>query len=305
VLTALLGLTLSAPGGHAEELQEQTGREPSPWAGTLELYGFAPLRTSGSTTVRGFTTDLDLDLRQVLTPLTGAAFLRGSVEHNRVGLLTDISYISLQDARGTVEEIQTRSIGGRRRSLTLTPEGQRSLGADVGVIQGIYDLALRYRFGDRESAVARPGSFSLIPYAGVRLVDMRFNLAVDSLGPDRSLTFRGPRRDASRSLQGLNLQAERSFGETVLQPLLGTQAMVFLSPRLRLFARADVGGFGINNPDDYSWNAQAGLGYAIGNSTQLNLSWRTLHLGGSNGQTPGNAFDLNENGMELGLKFFF
>ena len=28
------------------------------------------------------------------------------------------------------------------------------------------------------------------------------------------------------------------------------------------------------------------LGYAIGNSTQLNLSWRYLHLEGSNDQIP-------------------
>jgi opacity protein-like surface antigen len=81
--------------------------------------------------------------------------------------------------------------------------------------------------------------------------------------------------------------------------------MVFLSPRLRLFARADLGGFGVNNSNDYSWNAQAGLGYAIGNSTQLNLSWRYLHLGGSNDQNPENAYNIDQNGIEAGVKFFF
>jgi hypothetical protein len=42
----------------------------------------------------------------------------------------------------------------------------------MGLVQGVYDLALRYRFGERESAVARPGSFTVIPYAGIRLVNV-------------------------------------------------------------------------------------------------------------------------------------
>lgn len=280
---------------------------PSPWAGSVELYGFAPLRTTGSTTVKGFDTELDLNLGQVLKALTGVASIRGSVEYGRIGLLTDISYVSVAGEEGRLQDITTRSIEGPlgRRSLTLTPDSQRSVAASISNIQGIYDLALRYRFGDRESAVARAGSFAVIPYAGVRFVNMQYNLAVQSSGPGRTLTFRGPRLEGSRTLEGLNLQPQQSFGSTVAQPLLGTQAMLFLSPRLRLFARADVGGFGVNNADDYSWNTQLGVGYAIGNSTQLNISWRYLHLGGSNGEDPENAFNINQNGVEAGVKFFF
>ncbi len=315
LLTGLLGSVLAAPAALAAEPAEpseplsasEPQPAPSPWAGTVELYGFAPLRTSGTTTVKGFSADLDLDLGQVLRPLTSAAYIRGSVEYGRLGLLTDISYISLKGEEGKLQDIKTRSIEGPlgERSLTLTPDGQRSVDASIGNIQGIYDLALRYRFGDRESAVAKAGSFTVIPYAGVRFVNMQFNLAVQSQGPGRTLTFKGPLLEGSRTLEGLNLQGQQSFGSTVAQPLLGTQAMVFLSPRLRLFARADLGGFGLNNSNDYSWNAQAGLGYAIGNSTQLNLSWRYLHLGGSNDQIPENAYNIDQNGVEIGLKFFF
>ncbi len=280
---------------------------PSPWAATMELYGFAPLRTTGTTTVRGFTTDLDLDLDQVLRALTSAATFRGSVEYGRVGLMTDISYVSVKGEQGKLKEIKTRSIKGPlgERSLTFTPDGQSSIDATIGNIQGIYDLALRYRFGDRESAVARAGSFTIIPYAGVRFVDMKYDLAVQGQASKLTLKFKGPDLEGSRTLPELNLKRQQSFGRTVAQPLVGTQAMVFLSPRLRLFARADLGGFGVNNADDYSWNAQAGLGYAIGNSSQLNLSWRYLHLGGSNDQIPENAYNIDQNGVEIGLKFFF
>ena len=281
---------------------------PSPWAGTVELYGFAPLRTSGTATINGLSADFDLGLGQVLRPLTGIATVRGSVEHGRIGLLTDLSYLSIQGAEGrTSNGFQlSRSLGplgGSTANLTIPP---RTLTASIGSIQGVYDLALRYRFGDRETAVARPGRFSVIPYAGVRLVNLQSNLGLEHQGAGSNLTLTGP-RGRSIGLDGPARSFTRygDFGTTLVQPLLGTQAMVFLSPRLRLFARGDIGGFGIDNPNNVSWNAQAGLGYAIGNSTQLNLSWRLLHLGASNGATPQNAYLVNENGLEVGVKFFF
>ena len=189
----------------------------------------------------------------------------------RLGLLGDLWYVNLA--------AQSGRLVGNRSLFTAT--------ADVGQKLGIYDLALRYRFGEQESAPGRPGAYSVIPYAGVRFVDMRYDLSAQFDGPNLSL---------SRS---------RSFGGTVTQPLLGTQASVFLSPRLRLFARGDLGGFGVNNSDNYSANAQVGVGYAVGNNTQLNLSWRYLHLGGTNDQSPENAYDINQNGVEMGVKFFF
>lgn len=155
---------------------------------------------------------------------------------------------------------------------------------------GIYDIALRYRLGDRESAVANPGSWSVIPYAGVRLVDT-------SLGVSAQIQGNGP--------FGLRLQREGGLSHTWAQPLLGTQATVFLSPRLRAFGRADIGGFGLAGAQDLSGNAQLGLGYAIGNSTDLNLSWRYMGLAYNNGASRDSGFSTYQNGVEVGLKFFF
>lgn len=279
---------------------------PSPWAGTVELYGFAPLRTTGSTTVQGLSTDFDFDLGQVLRALTTMASVRGSVEYGRLGLLTDLSTVSLEGVRGrTSNGVQlSRSLGpgGGGVSVTIPP---RSLNANIGFSQGIVDLALRYRFGDRESAVARPGRFTLIPYAGVRVVNLRSSLDLEHQGAGANLTLTGP-NGRTLSLNGSPRSFSRygAVSSTLAQPLLGTHAQVFLAPRLRLFARGDIGGFGIDRASDLSWNAQAGLGYAIGNSTQLNLSWRYLHLVGSSTETPGNRYTLNENGVEIGLKFF-
>jgi hypothetical protein len=157
----------------------------------------------------------------------------------------------------------------------------------VATTQGIYDFALRYRFGERERAISTPGAVTVIPYAGVRVVD---------LGLETTNEFEGPLLQSARSF---------SFGDPIAQPLVGLQGQVFLTPRLRLFARGDLGGFGTNGAVDMSGNAQAGVGYAIGNSTQLNVSWRYLYLARDNGESPSTAYAIDQNGFEVGVKFFF
>jgi hypothetical protein len=243
------------------------------WRGTVELYGFAPLRVTGTTTIRGFEADTDLNLGDILSSLRWATSLRGSVERGRWGLLTDLSYVRLgEDAART------------------TPGGRFTGRARVSTTQGIYDLAVRYRLGEPESAVASPGAFSVIPYLGVRVIDARLDASAEIQG-------NGP--------LGLSFEREGTFGRTWAQPLAGLQGSVFLSPRLRAFARADVGGFGLSGEKDLSGNAQVGLGYAIGNNTDLNLSWRYMSLQYQNNKNPDSGFSSYQNGIELGLKFFF
>ena len=245
----------------------------NPWSGTFELYGFAPLRTNGTVTISGQEAVVDQDLGEVLSVLRFAASARGSIEKDRLGLQGDLWYINVGD--------QASRLVGPRSLFTTT--------ADVGQTLGIYDLALRYRFGDRESAIGQPGTYSVIPYAGLRLIDGRLNLAATLDGP------------FGRTL----LEPTRNFQRTWVQPLVGTQASVFLSPRLRAFARADVGGFGLAGQQDLSGNAQVGLGYAIGDNTDLNVSWRYMGVKYNNGDAQSNGFTTNLNGIEVGVKFFF
>jgi len=311
--------------------------DASPWAGTLEIYGFTPLRTTTAVTqgasqrdlpglsgkrnpglpdgsidglgerlpdfsypnqgeglpgrlpqislpnqieIPGFTAVTNVGLGTILEHLTDIFFIRGSVEYKRIGFQSDLSYVGLG---GETAKSFTRT----RRFFPDLPVPTRTLKTQVAVTQGIYDFALRYRFGERERAIGNPGSVTVIPYAGVRVVD---------LGVETTSTFQGPLALKTRDF---------SFGNPITQPLLGLQGQVFVSPRLRLFARGDLGGFGANGDVDMSGNAQVGLGYAIGNSTQLDLSWRYLYLARDNGQTPNSAYTIDQNGIEIGVKFFF
>ena len=316
----------------AEPLPTETGPAatpakpvPSPWSGTLEFYGFAPLRATTSVTrgaterdlpsklgqrrgeqaldqvprpaeglppkltelslpdqieIPGFTAVTDVGLGSILDHLTDIFYLRGSVEYKRIGFQTDLSYVGLGGQTST-------SFQRSRRFFPDLPEPTRTLKTQVAITQGIYDFAFRYRFGEREQPISTPGALTVIPYAGVRVLD---------LGVETTSTFAGPLIQRSR---------DSSFGQPIAQPLLGLQGQVFLSPRLRLFARGDLGGFGTNGAVDMSGNAQAGVGYAIGNSTQLDLSWRYLYLARDNGDTPNTAYTIDQNGIEVGVKFFF
>ena len=253
-----------------------TPAKAEPWRSSVELYGPVPLRLDTTTTVvtqnnRSVTTEAVLNLGQVLDNLQWITAVRGSVEKGRWGVLTDLSYTKLGQEDGAT-----------------TPDGLLTGRASVNVSQGIYDLAVRYRFGEPEAAVGTPGQFSLIPYAGIRVIDAQMDVAAQvDLG------------------NILSVQRQGNFGRTWAQPLLGTQASLFLSPRLRAFARADIGGFGLGGAKDLSGNAQIGLGYAVGNSTDLNISWRYFGVDYNNGDNPDSGFSSYQNGLEIGLKFFF
>lgn len=242
------------------------------WDGNVEFYGYLPWLQS-TTTVRGFETETDLGPGQILQKLQSTFSARASIERQRLGVLLDASYnqVGAETSRTT-----------RRGLFTGTTE--------VTTINGIYDVALRWRLGERESAVGVPGSGWVIPYAGIRVVQARLDVAAELRG-------NGP--------LGLTLQRQGTLERTWSQPLLGVQGSVFITPRLRAFARGDVGGFGLAGADDLSANAQAGLGYAIGNSTDLNLSWRYQGLRWNNGAERSNGFTSDQNGIELGVKFYF
>lgn len=277
---ACLGLFLAAQAQPvAAQAQPVAAQEPAPetndraWRVTLEPYGFAPLRTTGTTTIRGFEADVDTSLGELIPLIETVGSVRASVEKGRLGVLTDLYYVQIGD------EIARTG-----------PRGLLTGRVYQTAIQGLYDFAFRYRFGAPEGAIGTPGRFTVIPYAGVRLVKNQLDLAavIEGQGP-----------------LALRLQKEGSWKRTWAQPLLGTQASVFLTPGLRAFARGDIGGFGLAGEQDLTGNAQVGLGVALGANTQLDLSWRYFGLDYSNGATRETGLNVRQNGIELGLKFFF
>jgi hypothetical protein len=248
---------------------------PSPWASTLELYGFLPLRTQADLEIGNRSTSFDVGLGTLLSKLKWASSARGSLEYGRLGLLGDVRY----DRLGSI----TSRTG---------PRGLVGVKAATAFNATVADLALRYRFGAREAAQGKAGEFSIIPYAGVRIIDANFGVTT------------------TVNVLRFERQFSRQLSHTWVQALVGTQATVFLAPRLRLFGRADVGAFGGGGDGEaqkLTGNAQLGLGYALGRNTDLNLSWRYQGLDWNNGLSGRSqrGISTDENGVEIGLKFFF
>jgi hypothetical protein len=291
----LLGLIVPAQPMAAQELppsgagipQEVPAEKPGdgetkePWRATVELYGFVPVRSWGTTTIRGFEAEVDTSLAELIPLIETVGSARGSLENGRFGLLADLYYAQIGDQQGRSKSIP---LPARGQVQQFTGQVQQT------AIQGLYDFAFRYRFGTVESAIGKPGQVTVIPYAGVRVLKNELDLlgVLEGRGP---LEFR--------------LQKQGNWQRTWAQPLLGTQASVFLTPGLRAFARGDIGGFGLAGAEDLSGNAQVGVGIALGNNTQLDLSWRYFGLDWSNGADRETGFSVRQNGFEAGLKFFF
>lgn len=270
----ILPLILQSAVARAEAPPAAAAAAPvaDPWAATVEAYGFLPWVQS-TTTVQGFDAQSDLAPGQLLNLLQSIVSVRGSVERDRLGALVDVAYTQLgsEPSRSTARGLLT----GRSEVTSTT---------------GVYDFAVRYRFGERQSAVGKPGAGWFIPYAGVRLLQARLDV-------DAQLQGNGP--------FGLQFSRQGSLDRTWAQALIGSQASIFVTPGLRVFAQADAAGFGLAGAQDLSGNARLGVGYALGNNTNLNVSWRYQGMRWSNGAERPTGFSTSMNGVELGLMLFF
>ena len=272
VLACLLatGHPAAAAETTAETAADTPPVSPSPYSFTIEPYGYLPW-AHVDTSIRGFDSTTVVGPGQLLNALEFGVAARASAEVNRTGLLVDMAYYRLGNQLS-----QT----GRRGLLTGT--------AELTSLNGTYDIALRHRFGAREAATGQPGAWTVIPYAGARILQAQLDVAAQ---------LRGPR--------GFGFEKVGSLERTWTQPLVGTEASVFLTRDLRLFARGDIGGFGLGGARDLSGNAQVGLGYALGGNTAVNLSWRYLGIDWSNGNSRSTGFSSQQSGIEAGFKVFF
>jgi hypothetical protein len=105
----------------------------------------------------------------------------------------------------------------------------------------------------RTSSSGKPLRLIVEPEAGFRFTYLRAELEVR----------RGPSVDES---------------ESWVEPLVGSRVGLDLADRWTIAAEANVGGFGVGS--DFSWNAQAFLGYRtsiFGVPTTLSAGYRALH----------------------------
>jgi len=221
----------------ATQAQTQTEQQHV-WSGSAEVYLHATMKQFSTVTANDFEGRTQLPPNELRKLLEFIGSTRGSIERGELGFMVDAAYLRIgkQFSTNFADDLFS---GAGRITLSL----------------GVYDAAVRYRFGNGESDASKPGTGNVVTYAGVRVIDLWADIDAEIQGPF-GLSFRD---------QG---EAERIRA----QPLLGVSGSVVLLPNLRAFARADAGGFGLAGIQDFSGNAQVGLGYTLCASLQTNLS---------------------------------
>jgi hypothetical protein len=252
-LVVALAIALGVSGGAiAADMRMPTKAVVPPppaidtWTFRLTPYAWAT-SLSGSTTIKGYTTDIDASffdiLRHTQFPkglFETAAF--GEARYGRFALLTDIAYMKL-------------GIGASEsRSLDIGRLATLGIGASAGVtVQMIIaEVAAAYEVA-RWDATLSPGSGTALDlYAGGRLWwqhgDARLTVSgtLAGLGPlGLTLTKEG------------TLSAEGT--KQWVDPVVGARLRHQFVPGLNLVVSGDVGGFDVGSR--FSWQAIAALDY--------------------------------------------
>ena len=285
----------------ADESETTDESDEDGWRVYLDLYGFLPIENEGTVKLDGNSNTGNLSLSDILENVSSIATLRAGFEYGRFGLQTGVFHgaVDFNDGmteRMTYERSRIRKLTGKKADRSLKLRGD--IEGDFHLDQTLIDIALRYRAGDIQRAKMDEGSFSFVGFAGARIVDGTIKADVDI---ELSSSYEGPVLKNERSKK---IDLGDSWSHTWVQPLVGMHATYAFSPDWQAFVYADAAGFGLAGKKDLSGNAQAGIAYAVGNSTQVSLSYKVYGLEyAAHGND--NGYKAFSHGPNIGLRFLF
>ena len=298
-------LVLSQASDEETQIDQEQDEEDS-WRVYLDLYAFLVPTTYSSTTINGNKNDAELPLSDVIDTLDEALTFKAQVEYGRLGFMAGVYHGSLSSSGSKSFFKETNNplrnqlgLPSALRQRTIRVKGD--LDVDVDANQTIVDLAFRYRAGAIQKPRMKKGSSSFLGLLGARVIDANINTSW-SARRDSSVSLEG-RRVSRENTRELERASSASFGNTWVQPLIGAFGTYAISEDWQAFAYLDAGGFGLSGEQDLSGTAQAGIAYALGNSAQISLSYKYFGLDYAGGG--GNAYSVDQSGVNLGLRWLF
>jgi len=176
-----------------------------------------------------------------------------------------------------------------------TLEGESDLvllDLDVEVKQQIYDIRVGYQvLGSKLGEVIRRSKF-----------DWQRRLIVDVFAGGRYF-------DTEPSIEITPIignPSSVSSGESRIDPFLGARVVWDMSYRWLLGFRGDVGGFGIGDAADFTWQATAEVGFRSSRRVAVGAGYRVLEYDTIEGEGDGRSgYDLRMSGAIVGLGFSF
>ena len=289
-----------------EDAQNNEKEEEDSWRVYLDLYAFLVPTTYSSTTINGNKNDAELSLSDVIETIDEALTFKAQVEYGRLGLMAGVYYGSLSTSgsksffKESTNPLRNQlGLPSALRQRTIRVKGD--LDVDVDANQTIVDLAFRYRAGAIQKPRMEKGSGSFLGILGARVIDANINTNFSARN-ESTVSVEG-RRVSRENTRKLERASRESFGNTWVQPLIGAFGTYAISEDWQAFAYLDAGGFGLSGEKDLSGTAQAGIAYALGNSAQISLSYKYFGLDYAGGG--GNAYSVDQSGVNLGLRWFF
>ncbi len=249
----VMAQSMPAPG------QDETG-----WRHGASIYLFAPLRTTGTSTVAGRPADLDMDLGDVLEVLNFAAAGRYEAWNGDFGIIVDANYVGIeQDA---------------------TLPGPLGAGVNVDVRQKWFGLLGSYRVAD---GAYGPGNrrYTIDVQGGLRYNSIRQEITIATPAPGVAPVLGGD--------------------QSWIEPVIGARGMWRLNEKWTGIASVELGGFSAGG-NDLQIGVNAGFDYQPWEKTALTFGYRYFSVDYSDTLSSGTfAYDVDQHGPYIGIKFFF
>jgi hypothetical protein len=236
----------------------------SDWEVRIGIPGWVPTIT-GDFSIRGATSSVDLDVFDHLSSLDGLFMLSAYVRYQRWEVFGDGFYINVAD------EVSVPNL--------LSAQG------DLSLKTGFAQVFLGYRVIDSPK-----GYLSL--FAGARYNYMGGDLQIFDNGD--------PRFPNLRMQLGIPADGRVSGSRSWVDPVVGLAGKVHISKPVSLWAKADVGGFGLNSGTAYA--ISGGVEFQITHCVWLQTGWVYVKNDYSSGGFS-NETELSGPLIQFGLNF--
>ena len=240
------------------------------WHVTVAAYLWAP-DLSGTSWADGEPTDIDIAFDDIFDKLESAFMGYAEVQYDRWSFAVDASYVSLEQS-GTSPNLQVPIV--------------------AELEQTIIDLRLGYTVLCREVGSSQWGCCCYPRHLTVDAVIGARNWCLD-----QELTFTPPTTGAPVSM---------SDSETWWDPYVGARFRWQFAKRWGLAVYGDVGGFGIEDASELTWQVQVLLRFHITRGLFVGLGYRALDVDRVEGTgATRTGIDATYHGPMLGLGYRF
>lgn len=275
-LFVLILLVTTAPVMVRAQSLPTAGEADDDWRFAITPYAFLPVSTTGTSTIAGYESNVDLSLSDIFKNLNFAASVHGEAWKGDFGVMLDLYYVSL----------------GADTSIALTSPGPGYADVTVKSKQGWASLIGTYRFYDSSfrSLSGAERRYAFDAGAGVKLNTL--NQTVDINGQVNT----GSVQPFSASPGGT---------EVWVEPAIHLRGMAEIGEDWRFVTRAEFSGFGVGG-DKLQWLLTTGFDYQAWEQVSMKLGWQFYGINYATDRSNGRfAYDVFETGPFLGATFTF